>query len=83
MMTLSQKIPSEKDAQLIPYEELIAYAAGELDEVRSAIVANHVTACAECTETVNRIRASVRLGAHGSPRHSARGTSGFHAECLR
>ncbi len=47
----------------ISYEHLIAYAADELDEAQSAIVADHIATCADCAATVSRfrvVRATIR-----------------------
>lgn len=41
----------------IPYERLIAYAAGDLDGSAAAAVAAHLTVCAECAATVARFQA--------------------------
>jgi hypothetical protein len=40
----------------IPYEELIAYAAGELIEDESVVIEQHLANCAECATIVARYR---------------------------
>jgi anti-sigma factor RsiW len=40
----------------IPYEQLIGYAAGELDERESAVVVAHLPGCAVCAKTVARFK---------------------------
>ncbi|HBY98209.1 MAG TPA: hypothetical protein DEP84_30405 [Chloroflexi bacterium] len=42
----------------VPYEQLIAYAADELDGPEAAAVAAHLDACTRCTATVVRFRAA-------------------------
>ena len=43
------------------YEQLVNYAAQELDERESAVVAAHVATCAECAATVARFRTARQL----------------------
>lgn len=48
---------SEMNTHLIPYEQLMAYAVGELGQAPSAIITDHVASCADCAMTVTRFRA--------------------------
>ncbi|MBI5028970.1 MAG: hypothetical protein HZB51_00485 [Chloroflexi bacterium] len=50
-------------SHIVSYETLLAYAANELDERQSALVAEHIVACSECATTVTlfqNIRALLR-----------------------
>ena len=52
------------DEHWVPYEQLIAYAALELDESGTSQVTTHVNECLECAATVHyyrQVRAFLRL----------------------
>jgi anti-sigma factor RsiW len=56
---------------VIPDEQLIAYAAGELDAVQSSLVAEHAATCAACARTIahfREIRALLRADHTETPR---------------
>lgn len=49
-------------AHAFPYEQIIAFASGDLDEARSAMVSAHAKTCEQCARTIDRykrIRATV------------------------
>ncbi|HYN87552.1 MAG TPA: zf-HC2 domain-containing protein, partial [Ardenticatenaceae bacterium] len=45
----------------IPYEQLIAYAAGELHWAQAVLVTHHVDGCDACRKTVARFRVARAL----------------------
>ena len=51
-------LPKDRDPELVPYEDLIAYAEGELDASASALIATHVASCDVCAAEVERCKSN-------------------------
>jgi anti-sigma factor RsiW len=63
-------LPDDGKSEIFPYEDLVAYAVGELDAFHSTIVARHVASCAACAAQLTRVRFNC-APARGSKRGSA------------